>query len=243
MPLDEVEPAAAILPRFLSAAMSLGALSPEAQQVIAIAMNRMGARSNSGEGGEPAELYWKVLPGGDRPSNRTKQVASGRFGVTAEYLMAADELQIKMAQGSKPGEGGQLPGHKVAAAHRARPPRAAGDDPHLAPAAPRHLQHRGPGPAHLRPEAREPGGRGEREARVVGGDRHHRGRRGQGRTRTPSRSAATTAAPAPRPSARSRTRARPGSSASARRSRRWRAAGCAGACACRWTAASRPGAT
>ena len=112
--LDEVEPATAILPRFTSAAMSLGALSPEAQQVIAIAMNRMGARSNSGEGGEPSDLYWKVLPGGDRPSNRTKQVASGRFGVTAEYLMAADELQIKMAQGSKPGEGGQLPGHKVA---------------------------------------------------------------------------------------------------------------------------------
>jgi glutamate synthase (ferredoxin) len=82
--------------------------------VLAIAMNRMGARSNSGEGGEPAELYWKVLPGGDRVRNRVKQVASGRFGVTAEYLMAADELQIKMAQGSKPGEGGQLPGHKVA---------------------------------------------------------------------------------------------------------------------------------
>jgi glutamate synthase (ferredoxin) len=114
IPVSEVEPVESILPRFMTAAMSLGALSPEAQQVLAIAMNRMGAKSNSGEGGEPAELYWKVLPGGDRVRNRVKQVASGRFGVTAEYLMAADELQIKMAQGSKPGEGGQLPGHKVA---------------------------------------------------------------------------------------------------------------------------------
>jgi glutamate synthase (NADPH/NADH) large chain/glutamate synthase (ferredoxin) len=114
VPLSEVEPVESILPRFMTAAMSLGALSPEAQQVLAIAMNRMGAKSNSGEGGEPAELYWRVLPGGDRLTHRVKQVASGRFGVTAEYLMAADELQIKMAQGSKPGEGGQLPGHKVA---------------------------------------------------------------------------------------------------------------------------------
>ena len=114
VPLDEVEPVESIFPRFMTAAMSLGALSPEAQHVLAVAMNRIGGRSNSGEGGEPAELHWQVLPDGDRASNRIKQVASARFGVTASYLMAADELQIKMAQGSKPGEGGQLPGHKVA---------------------------------------------------------------------------------------------------------------------------------
>ena len=114
IPLEEVEKAEAILPRFMTSAMSLGALSPEAQQVLAIAMNRIGGRSNSGEGGEAPETFSTVLPGGDRPYNRIKQVASARFGVTAEYLVAADELQIKMAQGSKPGEGGQLPGHKVA---------------------------------------------------------------------------------------------------------------------------------
>ncbi|MGZ8831631.1 MAG: glutamate synthase large subunit [Thermoanaerobaculia bacterium] len=107
IPLQEVEPAGAIVRRFMTAAMSLGALSSEAQQVLAAAMNRMDARSNSGEGGEPPEVYGTVT------SHRIKQVASGRFGVTAEYLMGADEIQIKIAQGSKPGEGGQLPGHKV----------------------------------------------------------------------------------------------------------------------------------
>jgi glutamate synthase domain-containing protein 2/glutamate synthase domain-containing protein 1/glutamate synthase domain-containing protein 3 len=101
VPLDEVEPVEAIFPRFMTAAMSLGALSPEAHEVLAVAMNRIGGRSNSGEGGEDAARH------------RVKQVASARFGVTAAYLMRADELQIKMAQGSKPGEGGQLPGHKV----------------------------------------------------------------------------------------------------------------------------------
>jgi glutamate synthase (ferredoxin) len=114
IPLEEVEAVEAIFPRFMTAAMSLGALSPEAHEVLAIGMNRIGARSNSGEGGEPADVYWRALPGGDRAHNRIKQVASARFGVTAHYLVTADELQIKMAQGSKPGEGGQLPGHKVA---------------------------------------------------------------------------------------------------------------------------------
>ena len=105
--LEEVEPTAAIVRRFMTAAMSLGALSSEAQGVLATAMNRMEARSNSGEGGEPSEVH------GTTASNRIKQVASGRFGVTAGYLMSADEIQIKIAQGSKPGEGGQLPGSKV----------------------------------------------------------------------------------------------------------------------------------
>jgi glutamate synthase (NADPH/NADH) large chain len=107
VPLDEVEPVEAILPRFDSAGMSLGALSPEAHEALAIAMNRIGARSNSGEGGEDPARY-----GSERVS-KIKQVASGRFGVTAEYLVNAEVIQIKIAQGAKPGEGGQLPGHKV----------------------------------------------------------------------------------------------------------------------------------
>jgi glutamate synthase domain-containing protein 2/glutamate synthase domain-containing protein 1/glutamate synthase domain-containing protein 3 len=107
VPLDEVEPAEDILRRFSTAAMSLGSLSPEAHESLAAALNRVGGRSNSGEGGEdPARL-------GTERSSAIKQVASGRFGVTPEYLASAVELQIKIAQGSKPGEGGQLPGHKV----------------------------------------------------------------------------------------------------------------------------------
>ncbi len=114
VPLDEVEPADAIRRRFVSTAMSLGALSPEAHRTLAVGMNRVGARSNSGEGGEDPDTY-APLENGDRADNRIKQVASGRFGVTTQYLVRADELEIKMAQGSKPGEGGQLPGHKVTA--------------------------------------------------------------------------------------------------------------------------------
>src|SRR5438309_2386283 len=114
IPIDEVEPAETIRRRFISTAMSLGALSPEAHRTLAIGMNRMGARSNSGEGGEDPDTY-APLENGDRADNRIKQVASGRFGVTTHYLVRADELEIKMAQGSKPGEGGQLPGHKVTA--------------------------------------------------------------------------------------------------------------------------------
>ncbi len=107
IPLDEVEPAESILSRFDSAGMSLGALSPEAHEALAVAMNRLGARSNSGEGGEDPVRY------GTEKTSRIKQVASGRFGVTPEYLVNAEVIQIKMAQGAKPGEGGQLPGHKV----------------------------------------------------------------------------------------------------------------------------------
>jgi glutamate synthase domain-containing protein 2/glutamate synthase domain-containing protein 1/glutamate synthase domain-containing protein 3 len=111
IPLDEVEPADEIVKRFVVTAMSLGALSPEAFQTLAVAMNRIGARSNSGEGGEDPE--WYEPTGADIGHSKVKQVASGRFGVTARYLAMAEELEIKMAQGSKPGEGGQLPGHKV----------------------------------------------------------------------------------------------------------------------------------
>jgi glutamate synthase (NADPH/NADH) large chain len=107
IPLAEVEPAEAILARFDSAGMSLGALSPEAHEALAIAMNRLGARSNSGEGGEDPARYRTER------NSKIKQVASGRFGVTPEYLINAEVLQIKIAQGAKPGEGGQLPGHKV----------------------------------------------------------------------------------------------------------------------------------
>jgi glutamate synthase (NADPH/NADH) large chain len=107
VPLDEVESIEEILPRFDSAGMSLGALSPEAHEALAIAMNRIGGRSNSGEGGEDPARY------GNERRSKIKQVASGRFGVTAEYLVNAEVIQIKIAQGAKPGEGGQLPGHKV----------------------------------------------------------------------------------------------------------------------------------
>ncbi len=104
MPLQEVEPMESIRRRFISTAMSLGALSPEAHRTLAIAMNRMGAKSNCGEGGEDPDTY-APLANGDRADNRIKQVASARFGVTTQYLMRADELEIKIAQGSKPGEG------------------------------------------------------------------------------------------------------------------------------------------
>jgi glutamate synthase (NADPH/NADH) large chain/glutamate synthase (ferredoxin) len=112
VPLDEVEPVEEIRRRFVSSAMSLGALSPEAHATLSIAMNRMGARSNSGEGGEDPHNY-RTLETGDRLDNRIKQVASARFGVTTEYLVRAEELEIKIVQGAKPGEGGQLPAHKV----------------------------------------------------------------------------------------------------------------------------------
>jgi glutamate synthase (NADPH/NADH) large chain/glutamate synthase (ferredoxin) len=112
IPLDEVEPAEEILKRFCTAAMSLGALSPETHEAIAIAMNRIGGKSNSGEGGEDPKRY-RMLPNGDWANSAIKQVASARFGVTSEYLASARELEIKMAQGSKPGEGGQIPGTKV----------------------------------------------------------------------------------------------------------------------------------
>ncbi len=112
IPIDEVEPVENIVTRFVGAAMSFGSISREAHESIAIGMNRVGAHSNSGEGGEDPARF-KPLPNGDSRRSSIKQVASGRFGVTTEYLMNADEIQIKIAQGAKPGEGGQLPGHKV----------------------------------------------------------------------------------------------------------------------------------
>jgi len=112
VPLEEVEPASEIVRRFSTGAMSLGSISPEAHETLAVAMNRLGARSNTGEGGEDPRRYMP-RPNGDSRRSAIKQVASGRFGVTIGYLMEADQIQIKVAQGAKPGEGGQLPGSKV----------------------------------------------------------------------------------------------------------------------------------
>jgi glutamate synthase (NADPH) large chain len=110
--IDEVEPAESIMKRFATGAMSFGSISHEAHSTMAIAMNRIGGKSNTGEGGED-EMRYELMASGDSMRSAIKQVASGRFGVTSNYLTNADELQIKMAQGAKPGEGGQLPGHKV----------------------------------------------------------------------------------------------------------------------------------
>jgi glutamate synthase (NADPH/NADH) large chain len=112
IPLDQVEPAKNIVKRFATGAMSFGSISREAHTTLAIAMNRIGGKSNTGEGGEESDRF-KPMPNGDSMRSAIKQVASGRFGVTTEYLVNADMMQIKMAQGAKPGEGGQLPGHKV----------------------------------------------------------------------------------------------------------------------------------
>ena len=112
IPLEEVEPIESIRVRFTTAAMSLGAISPEAHEALAEAMNEIGGKSNSGEGGEDPQRF-KRRPDGTWLNSKIKQVASGRFGVTAEYLASAEEIEIKMAQGAKPGEGGQLPGYKV----------------------------------------------------------------------------------------------------------------------------------
>jgi glutamate synthase domain-containing protein 2/glutamate synthase domain-containing protein 1/glutamate synthase domain-containing protein 3 len=112
VPLEDVEPAADIVRRFSTGAMSFGSISREAHTTLAIAMNRIGGKSNTGEGGEEPDRF-KPLPNGDSMRSAIKQIASGRFGVTTEYLANSDMIQIKMAQGAKPGEGGQLPGHKV----------------------------------------------------------------------------------------------------------------------------------
>ncbi len=112
IPLSEVEPASEIVKRFCTGAMSLGSISAEAHETLAVAMNRIGGKSNTGEGGEDPRR-WELLPNGDSQRSAIKQIASGRFGVTISYLTNADELQIKISQGAKPGEGGELPGKKV----------------------------------------------------------------------------------------------------------------------------------
>ena len=163
--------------------MSYGSISREAHTTLAIAMNRIGGKSNTGEGGEESDRY-KPLPNGDSMRSAIKQVASGRFGVTAEYLVNSDMMQIKMAQGAKPGEGGQLPGHKVDADHRQGAALDAGRRPHLAAAASRHLFDRRPRAADLRPEERQSDRRRVGEARLGSRRRHGRRRRLEGARRS-----------------------------------------------------------
>ena len=146
VPLEEVEPAESIMKRFATGAMSFGSISKEAHETLAIAMNRIGGRSNTGEGGEDPARYIPD-PNGDSRSSAIKQVA-GRFGVTSQYLVSANELQIKMAQGAKPGEGGQLPGHKSMKSLRAFATRP-GCRLDFASAASRHLFDRRSGAIDL----------------------------------------------------------------------------------------------
>ena len=143
VPIEEVEDVDSIVKRFKTAAMSYGALSKEAHECLAIAMNRLGGKSNTGEGGEDEERY------GTERNSAIKQVASARFGVTSKYLVSAKEIQIKMAQGAKPGEGGQLPGGKVYP-WVAKCRHSTTGVGLISPAAPsRYLFHRGPGTADL----------------------------------------------------------------------------------------------
>ena len=140
IPIEEVEPISSILARFSTGAMSYGSISAEAHETLAIAMNRLGGRSNTGEGGEDADRYTPDA-NGDLRRSAIKQVASGRFGVTSEYLVNADDLQIKISQGAKPGEGGQLPGNKIYPWIARTRQLDAGRGADLAAAAPRHLLH------------------------------------------------------------------------------------------------------
>ncbi len=173
---------AEIVKRFATGAMSYGSISAEAHETLAIAMNqhRRQVQHRRGRRGRRAAATTRA------GARAVKQVASGRFGVTSEYLVNADDLQIKMAQGAKPGEGGQLPGQQGVAVDRqdpARHPRRRAD---LPAAAPRHLLHRGPRPAHPRPEERQPGGPGPRQAGLRGRRRHGRRRRREGARPTSS---------------------------------------------------------
>ncbi len=177
--IDEVESINEIRKRFVTPGMSLGALSPEAHGTLNIAMNRIGAKSDSGEGGDDPANF-KPLPERRQPELGDQAGGLGRFGVTALYLNNCRELEIKIAQGAKPGEGGQLPGFKVTEMI-ARPPACdARRHAHLAAAAPRHLLDRGPRAAHLRLEADQPDGKDLREARLFDRHRHDRRRRREG---------------------------------------------------------------
>ena len=182
VPIDEVEPISSIMARFSTGAMSYGSISKEAHETLAIAMNRIGGRSNTGEGGEDADRYTPDA-NGDLRRSAIKQVASGRFGVTGEYLVNADDLQIKISQGAKPGEGGQLPGFKIWPWIAEDPEVDAGCGAHLPATAPRHLLHRGHRTADPRPQVVQPCSPGPREARGRGRCRHGGGRGGQGALR------------------------------------------------------------
>ena len=180
IPLEQVEPKEAIMRRFVTGAMSFGSISREAHETIAIAMNKIHGRSNTGEGGEDSARF---IPREDGLSLRSaiKQVASGRFGVTTEYLVNADEIQIKVAQGAKPGEGGQLPGYKVNDII-ARTRHSIPGISHLSPTSPRYLLDRGLGAIDLRSEEREPSSRDQRETRIREWRGNHRRRCSQGKS-------------------------------------------------------------
>ncbi len=179
VPLEEVESAKDIVKRFATGAMSFGSISREAHTTLAIAMNRIGGKSNTGEGGEESDRYVR-LPNGDSERSAIKQVASGRFGVTTEYLVNADDIQIKMAQGAKPGEGGQLPGHKVDKNIARVRHSTAGVGLISPPPAPRHLFDRGSGAAYSRSEERQRQGAYFGQARLGSRRRHRCRRRVQG---------------------------------------------------------------
>jgi glutamate synthase domain-containing protein 2 len=183
MPLDEVEPAEDIVKRFSTGAMSFGSISREAHSTLALAMNQIGGKSNTGEGGEEPSASSRCRTVDEPKRSAIKQVASGRFGVTTEYLVNADMIQIKVAQGAKPGEGGQLPGHKVDAVIAKVRHSTPGRWPDLAAAAPRHLFDRGSGAADLRSEEHQPGRRHLGQAGVRSRRRHGGRRRCQGARR------------------------------------------------------------
>ena len=179
VPLDEVESVDSICARFNTGAMSYGSISAEAHETMAIAMNNLGGRSNSGEGGEDVDRLYDP-----RRRSAVKQVASGRFGVTSDYLVNATDIQIKMAQGAKPGEGGQLPGLQGVSEHRQDPALHPGRRADLAAAAPRHLLDRGSRAADPRPEERQLRGPHPRQAGQLGRRRHGGGRGVRRRTPT-----------------------------------------------------------
>ena len=182
IPLDEVEPAAEIVKRFTTGAMSLGALSREAHETLAIAMNRMGAQSNTGEGGEDPSRYTPDA-NGDLRRSAIKQVASGRFGVTIHYLVNADQLADQDGPGRQARRGRPAARPQGRRLHRPDPQLDAGRRADLAAAAPRHLLDRGPQAADLRPPLRQPDRLGVGQARVRGRGRHGRRRRRQGQRR------------------------------------------------------------
>ena len=242
IPIDEVEPAQEIVKRFATGAASLGSISREAHETMAIAMNRIGARSNTGEGGEDYHRYTPDANGDSRQS-AIKQVASGRFGVTANYLAHATDLQIKMAQGSKPGEGGQLPGHKVDdyigwVRHTTPGVELISPPPHHDIYSIEDLASADPRPQELEPDGAHPRQAGLRVRR-----RHDRGRRLQGpRRRRPDqrrqrrhRRLARVVDQERRPALGARRR-RDAAGAG-------RATTCAAASSCRRTVSSRPAAT
>ena len=235
IPLDEVEPVERIVKRFATGAMSYGSISQEAHETLAIAMNRLGGKSNTGEGGEDPARYTPDANGDSRRS-AIKQVASARFGVTSEYLVNADDLQIKMAQGAKPGEGGQLPGHKVypwIAKVRYSTPGVG-----LISPPPHHDIYSIEDLAQLIHDLKNSNPRARISVKLVADRRrrHGRGRRRQGargrradfRARRRHRRVAADLA--------SSTAACRGSSASPKRSRCCASTACAIASSCRWTA-------